>query len=577
MSKLVTITSKFYDKSGRYVRNLKVKSRYQNSSRENLKKTDTDGLFVFQASPNRMVEILAKPPKASDYTVVKVINSSTLSSSEHPIKIQLPNTIEEYRQMNSTISQNGLVVTPFQVVDVHGKIMANFPIQTRPKGKKSFERITDDQGRVEVLSSANRDIEFLALTSNDEFVLKRSLNSGNGTEKPILIQLDEPYEKFKGTSTLTLVDREGSNYVIEKTNIEMLIVATGKKKVYSISNGKLPLISMVGQRLQFTVLKPDGKPLDPVSYVAKRVKEEAIKLHLDVDIVKGLTEKNEPIIEQNIKLHDCACGRDITLDDLKALAVGSTKHLSKFIAPINDSFKIYKIDKCIQKAYFISQTFLETSEYKYLEERVSAEYEKNNYGGYKGRGLIQLTWKDNYIAYGKFKGEDFTGVNRVKISSPKYAVDSAAWFWRKGKARDLNELALKNDLIGVSAIINGGFNHFDNDNHGGRENRKAYLLRAFKILKVGNCKIIDQSLLSSLDDFKLENSIVNDMVGEVFGWGLWHDPEYKKIGCTKSLSEARKGYARFIELSKNQKFKPPKRYGYTQERAEVLARRKLSG
>ncbi|WP_180046633.1 MULTISPECIES: hypothetical protein [unclassified Acinetobacter] len=77
--------------------------------------------------------------------------------------------------------------------------------------------------------------------------------------------------------------------------------------------------------------------------------------------------------------------------------------------------------------------------------------------------------------------------------------------------------------------------------------------------------------------FKLENSIVNDMVGEVFGWGLWHDPEYKKIGCTKSLSEARKGYARFIELSKNQKFKPPKRYGYTQEKAEVLARRKLSG
>lgn len=79
MSKLVTITSKFYDKSGRYVRNLKVKSRYRNSSRENLKKTDTDGLFVFQASPNRMVEILAKPPKASDYTVVKVIKLSLKS------------------------------------------------------------------------------------------------------------------------------------------------------------------------------------------------------------------------------------------------------------------------------------------------------------------------------------------------------------------------------------------------------------------------------------------------------------------------------------------------------------------
>ncbi|WP_286389224.1 pesticin C-terminus-like muramidase [Acinetobacter indicus] len=301
MSKLVTITSKFYDKSGRYVRNLKVKSRYQNSSRENLKKTDTDGLFVFQASPNRMVEILAKPPKASDYTVVKVINSSTLSSSEHPIKIQLPNTIEEYRQMNSTISQNGLVVTPFQVVDVHGKIMANFPIQTRPKGKKSFERITDDQGRVEVLSSANRDIEFLALTSNDEFVLKRSLNSGNGTEKPILIQLDEPYEKFKSLSNFKIVDRLGNDYRIENTKIEILYLESEIKKVANTSNGKFSFQSMVGEKVKITVFKPDGTSLEAKNYYSKRIKEHSNKLELDVDITEGSTKPNEPIIYKNIK------------------------------------------------------------------------------------------------------------------------------------------------------------------------------------------------------------------------------------------------------------------------------------
>lgn len=492
MSKLVTIISKFYDKSGRYIRNLKVKSRYQNSSRENLKKTDTDGLFVFQASPNRMVEILAKPPKASDYTVVKVINSSTLSSSEHPIKIQLPNTIEEYRQMNSTISQNGLVVTPFQVVDVHGKIMAHFPIQTRPKGKKSFERITDDQGRVEVLSSVNRDIEFLALTSNDEFVLKRSLNSGNGTEKPILIQLDEPYEKFKSTSTLTLVDREGSNYVIEKTNIEMLIVATGKKKVYSISNGKLPLISMVGQRLQFTVLKPDGKPLDPVSYVAKRVKEEAIKLHLDVDIVKGLTEKNEPEIDKIIMLSDCACDRDITEEEFKRISNSSTA--LSFLKDLNEQFNKLNMNNCLEKAHFISHTLHETASYTLLEEGLGRKSESEVYDGYKGRGLMQITYKTNYEQYGLAVNENFLGQNKHRIAKEKkHAVGSAVWYWQHSRAGNLSPHAINNDLIATCALINGGYNGFDD--------REKYYKKAVIALSIKKCKKLSQNIVKKLDDY----------------------------------------------------------------------------
>lgn len=43
MSNLVTITSKFYDRSGRRVINLNVMSRYQGSKRENLQKTDLHG------------------------------------------------------------------------------------------------------------------------------------------------------------------------------------------------------------------------------------------------------------------------------------------------------------------------------------------------------------------------------------------------------------------------------------------------------------------------------------------------------------------------------------------------------
>ena len=44
------------------------------------------------------------------------------------------------------------------------------------------------------------------------------------------------------------------------------------KAAFSISNGKLSLQSMIGQKLEFTVYKPDGKPLKTQTYMATRVK-----------------------------------------------------------------------------------------------------------------------------------------------------------------------------------------------------------------------------------------------------------------------------------------------------------------
>lgn len=305
MSSLVTITSKFYDRSGARVMNLNVKSRYQGSLNENSAKTDENGLFIFQASPNRTIEILAKPPNTPNYIVVKTISSSVQSSSNSPVDVKLPKTIDEYRQGNSRTARNGLVMTVFKIVDSQGKVMANFPVQTRPKGKRSFERSTDHQGIVEVQSSPNRDIELLVLTSKDEFVLKSSINSANGTQLPILIKLDEAYANFVSTSVINLVDRDGSDYVVKKTYVEMIFLDTGKKNTYVTSNGKLPVRSMIGQKLQFTALKPDGKPLDPVIYIAKRIKEKPLKLHLDVDVTHGSTDQNEPNIDVPLNADSC--------------------------------------------------------------------------------------------------------------------------------------------------------------------------------------------------------------------------------------------------------------------------------
>lgn len=306
MSNLVTIFSKFYDKSGQRIINLNVKSRYQGSSRENQQKTNEKGFFIFQASSNRTIEILAKPPNAKEYTVFKMMNSSVSSSASHPVKVYLPKTIEEYRQENIKIPQSKTVKNYFKVVDSNGKVMSNFPIQSRPKGKKSFERSTNEEGLAEIESSPNRDIEILVLISSDTFVLKKSVNSGSGSKQPILIQLDEPYDNFKSLSMITLLDRNDNKYIVEKTNVEILVLESKEKNIISISNGKLAVRGYIGKWVKIIVYKPDGTPLESVDYLPKRINESSVKLHLDVDVTNGSTQQDKPVINKSINHKDCS-------------------------------------------------------------------------------------------------------------------------------------------------------------------------------------------------------------------------------------------------------------------------------
>jgi putative chitinase len=71
---------------------------------------------------------------------------------------------------------------------------------------------------------------------------------------------------------------------------------------------------------------------------------------------------------------------------------------------------------------------------------------------YKGRGLIQLTGKDNYTLCSDALGEDFIHSPDL-ILSPKYAALSAAWYWNK---RGLNKEADAKDYTGMTKKINGG-------------------------------------------------------------------------------------------------------------------------
>lgn len=79
---------------------------------------------------------------------------------------------------------------------------------------------------------------------------------------------------------------------------------------------------------------------------------------------------------------------------------------------------------------------------------------------YRGRGLIQLTGKNNYVKCGDALGVDLTE-NSDYLSTPEGAARSAAWFW---SANGLNKFADANDNLGATKRINGGTNGLDERN-----------------------------------------------------------------------------------------------------------------
>ena len=71
---------------------------------------------------------------------------------------------------------------------------------------------------------------------------------------------------------------------------------------------------------------------------------------------------------------------------------------------------------------------------------------------YCGRGLIQLTGKDNYKRFSDAVGVDFVS-NPELVEQPEYACLSAGWFW---SVNGLNKLADAKDILGMTKRINGG-------------------------------------------------------------------------------------------------------------------------
>jgi putative chitinase len=196
----------------------------------------------------------------------------------------------------------------------------------------------------------------------------------------------------------------------------------------------------------------------------------------------------------------------MTSEQLQQLGIDA-----KWLEPLEDTFAKYDINTPERQAAFIGQCAHESGNFKTLEENLNykpealmrvwpsrfpdiataMKYAHNQeaiankvYGGrmgngveetgdgwkYHGRGLIQLTGKENYANCGSGIGVDLLSSPGL-LNTPEYAALSAGWFWNK---KGLNTLADAGDFETMTKRINGGTL--------GLEDRKAKIAKALSVL-----------------------------------------------------------------------------------------------
>lgn len=206
----------------------------------------------------------------------------------------------------------------------------------------------------------------------------------------------------------------------------------------------------------------------------------------------------------------------ITLEQFSAM-IPKNKEPESWYENVVDMFKKYDITTPNRIAGFMAQCAHESADFTALEENLNysaealtrvfgryfgpgkrnpAEYARNpekiaNYvyqdefrskqgamgntqpgDGWKfrGRGIKQLTGRNNYTAFGKSVGMTADEAAEY-VATKKGALESACWFWATNK---VDRFADADDIVGMSRKINGG--------DIGLDDRKARYARAKSLL-----------------------------------------------------------------------------------------------
>lgn len=181
----------------------------------------------------------------------------------------------------------------------------------------------------------------------------------------------------------------------------------------------------------------------------------------------------------------------------------------KFIDLLNAKFEEYGFKKCVHKSHFLAQCYHESNNFKTTMEYASGnDYDLSTHPAtvctpltensqtckrhrqimaegnttigdgpkYKGKGLIQITWKSAYEKYKEYSGVDCVSNPQILCESIDHAVNASFWFWTIFKGENLNskidryyfelnttdmpaEEKDKEVVRRITKVVNGGSNH----------------------------------------------------------------------------------------------------------------------
>ena len=202
---------------------------------------------------------------------------------------------------------------------------------------------------------------------------------------------------------------------------------------------------------------------------------------------------------------------NLTLDQLKQMV--KNPHIDHWHEVLDQLLPDYDINTPLRVAHFIAQCAHESGNFVFIKENLNyradslmktfkryfptldlaQQYEKkpekianrvyaNRMGNsdeasgdgwrYCGRGLIQLTGKDNYTFFAGSLGITVEEASEY-LATFEGAAQSACWYWEQN---NLNRFADANDVRGLTRAINGGYI--------GLEDRQKHTEHAMHVLGV---------------------------------------------------------------------------------------------
>ena len=180
----------------------------------------------------------------------------------------------------------------------------------------------------------------------------------------------------------------------------------------------------------------------------------------------------------------------ITQQQLQQILPNAGQTAGVFVPVLNTAMVRFQIIGTKRVAAFIAQIGHESGQFRYVRELGSDQYlSKYDTGSlakrlgntpeadgdgqkYRGRGLIQITGRLNYLkcSCALFMDDRLLKTPEL-LEQPEWAAESAAWFWW---VKLLNTLADQGRFTEITRKINGGQN--------GASDRRALWLRASKVL-----------------------------------------------------------------------------------------------